>query len=124
MKKIIITTIYILLYLPFNALASPEFSFNNIILQQGKESTLNIKVSGSNNNYAGINATIVTPSGLNITEIKTGNLLAGFSFDYRIYPNENKATILAYSENKTFCPSGTMFVIKIKAKEKATPGPA
>jgi len=122
MKNIIITIIYIILYLPINVLASPELSFESIVIQQGKESTLSIKISGNKFNYAGINTTIVLPSELNIIEINPGSLLAGFSIDYRIYPNENKATILAYSENKTFSPSGTIFVMKIKAQENASPG--
>ena len=122
MKKNILLTIIVMLYFPINAIASPELSFDPIIIQQGEESNLNINISGANQNYAGINITIVMPSEIEITDISSGNLLLDFSLDYRIFSNNNKATILGYSEDKSFSTSGTLFVLKVKAKKNASPG--
>jgi len=121
-KYIFITIINLISYLPIIVIASPELTMNSVIVEQGKESTLNIKLSGNDKEYAGINTTIIMPSDLIITGISKGKLLAGFSLDYRIFSNDNKATILSFSKNKMFRQSGTLFILNVEAKKNALPG--
>lgn len=108
-----------------DAIAAPELSIGTATVTQGGTASLDISLSGGTGSYAGVNAKIILPRGVTLTDISRGTLLDGFTTDYRSLSGEteNAATLIAYAKTKTFDASdGVLLSLDLHTENDTTPG--
>lgn len=122
-KYIYATGILVLLLfgITLQANAAPQLELGSATVSQGGTGTLNLNISGGTESYAGVNAKIILPQGINVEGISKGDLLEGFTADYYQLSNSNEVTVIAYSGNKTFSSDGVLLTLNLKVSENSTP---
>jgi len=106
-----------------NVSASPELSIGSAIVKQGENASIDLRLSGGDQSYAGFNAKILFPNGVQPTEIVKGELLSdNFTTDYHIF--DNGISVIAYSDANTISSNeGLLMSLKISASNDADVGP-
>lgn len=106
---------------PLHADAALELSLDSAEVLPGQTASLNLKLAGGTEKYAGINVTIQVPENITITGVSKGALLnSGFISDYS--SDGNRLRIIAYSSSSTFSGTGILFSLSLKADDDASEG--
>lgn len=103
--------------------AKPTLSLSSATGEIGGTTTLDISISGDTGTYAGMNARIILPEGVSVTEVTAGDGLPGnFTTEYAVSSN-NEVSVIAYSSSKTFSGnSGELLSLKLKIAQTAATG--
>jgi hypothetical protein len=123
MKRLltIVFMAFLLASTPLQADAAPELSLGSAEVLPGQTASLNLKLAGGTEKYAGVNVTIQLPENISINVVSKGALLnSGFTSDYST--DGNKLRIIAYSSSTTISGTGTLFSLSLKADEDASEG--
>ena len=121
------TTAALLLVSASCATAVPVLSVSGPIhVQKGSSATLQLRLSGGTEPYAGFNSRIALPKGIGVTGVTAGALLpAGFTTDYLV--TEDRANVwvavIAYSGTASIAGSdGILLNIGLQANTAAAAG--
>lgn len=106
-----------------SALAQPALSLDSASLDQGDSASLSLSASGFDPAWAGVNATIQLPQGVEVVNA-TSVLEPGFDFDYHYDAAANEVSIILYSPGLTFGSSAVDIAeLEVFATQAATVGP-
>ncbi|MCP4110435.1 MAG: hypothetical protein GY749_33765 [Desulfobacteraceae bacterium] len=106
------------------AIAVPELSVGSATIQPGGTASLNISLySDGTESYAGINAKIILPEKITVTNVSKGYLLSdAFKLDWQT-SDTGDITFIAYSATETFtASSGILLTLEIQAQDTIQPG--
>jgi hypothetical protein len=131
MKKNLFSCIIGLLVLGFTTLAAaadPHLSLTPSPADgfPGGGVLIGLRLSGGAGGYAGMNARIILPKGVQLMGVQQGGLLSSkFAFDYRSFQGDsnNWCTVIAYSGTGAFrSPPGDLLILQLSVPKDATPG--
>ena len=123
-KLIIPLFLCLFLTMTYQVNAAPILSLSSPgSVEQGGTSTLDIGISEGTESFAGVNAKILLPSNVSVTNITKGALLAtDFKIDSRELTEENGVSIIAYSSDNTFSNSGTLLTLNLSVADDVLTG--
>ena len=130
MKRIGIVLMLLLFVMSMTTLyatAEPLLTLNTTNGIQGGTASLDMSISGDTDSYAGINARIVLPDGVSVTNVSAGaGLSAGsFTIDHAALSanGRNEVSVVAYSASSTFSgDSGVLLTFALAVANNAESG--
>ncbi len=116
------TIVMALCSIAFMASAQPDLSLNSATAGSDGTASLSLSLSGGTEPYAGVNATIVFPDGVNLVSLDAGaGLPAGFSLDGDSDESAQTVSVIAYSDTATFT-GGTLLTMNLEMSGDAVAG--
>lgn len=112
-----------------HAAAAPQLQLGAVNVQQGRTASLSLSMAEDPGLYAGINAKLLLPDGITVSNVSSGALLSNgdFRIVWRNYDDggTNAVNIVAYSGQDTFGGSGgTVLHLGVEAAADAPLGAA
>jgi hypothetical protein len=105
----------------FIANATPTLSLESISIDQGQTGSLNFLFSGDSQEYAGINAKILLPQGITVTDVSKGELLNDdFTTNWRSL--SDGLAVIAYSGESNFSATGVLLTLTLSAATDTVSG--
>ena len=130
MKRIGIVLMLLLLLAgttTFSATAEPLLTLGTTNAISGGAASLDMSISGATDSYGGVNARIVLPDGVNVTNVSSGTGLSSGNFtidhDTSTTNGRNEVSVIAYSTTSTFTGnSGTLLTFALEISDSAQSG--
>jgi uncharacterized membrane protein len=103
--------------------AKPTLSLSSATGKAGGNTSLELSISGDSGTFAGVNARIILPEGVSVTNVSRGSgLSSDFTTNYAV-SEDNEVTVIAYSASKTFSGNiGTLLTLNLQISKTATKG--
>lgn len=85
----------------FTAVAEPMLELDSATVESGQSTTLNVSTADFDPAWAGINASVQLPSGVDL--VSAASLLgSAYDFDYHYDAATNKVSLILFSETQSF----------------------
>lgn len=124
MKRMLMLNILLCFVSINSAFAEATLSLDNTVIEAGNQAILNLSISGVAGSYGGFNARLEMDSCLSVSNVTTGPLITGFTFDTHAALDGSTRTLglIAYSGSSTFNNDGTLMVLTVQVDAGCTSG--
>ena len=111
---------------PIQANAAPTLELGTAMELEDGTASLNLSLSGGDEAYAGMNAKILLPKGITVTDVSEGELLSSgnFTIRYQTFSDASNdgVIVVAYSTSDTFSGSGILLTLELQVSDSVSSG--
>ena len=127
MKQLLAIMMCLLLLSSQQVIADPQLSISSVELSQGATGSVNLSLSGGTEPYAGVNARILVPEGVTITNVSRGELLPPELYTVQWQPYSGAEgtgiAVVAYSSTTAISEaSGVLLTLDLQVAVDAVTG--